>query len=692
MRPNLAVKFVIFLLTAVSLVIAAIGGIGILALESNGLYIGDLQTQQQRWLESAGNQIAWYYASRYAAETLGGCPETVLDYLFPETRYSVSSEYWNISVYQNGKLVDKSGPSIMGGIEKEYRVSVDYPIAQSGDSQPSQGDIPTTPLEETGSSLTAPTNPTAPLTPAGQFPEEEPLSIRHEWIWEQNKLTEYYLYFYSGPTYTVHLEFSPGTPMSDYQAILSQAYPYRYAFIAVLVSGLLLFAAGSVTLVYFAGRAKDGSLRLGGLNRVPLDLYAGFCGVVIYLMCVVITLLGQWSDHLSVAVLWLFALCGLVISLLLLALLYALSAQVKMGNLYWWHHSVIGCCLDRLAQGLRLAYKGVCALVRMIPVTWQWLLCAGALGMALSFFTLLAANGARYFLMYLLCLLVCAAVVLYIGFCLGSLLTGVKKMAGGDLNHKIPTKYLLGGFRDFAKELNSLSDTAKRSAQESLRSERMKTELITNVSHDIKTPLTSIINFVDLLQKPHTPEQEQQYLEVLSRQSSRMKKLIEDLIDLSKANTGNMQVNLQKMDIVEAVNQALGEFSDKLEASHLTPVFRQNPESIYVLADGRLTWRVIGNLLGNAEKYAMPGTRIYLDLTRAEGNVCLSMKNVSREELRINAKDLLERFVQGDASRSAGGSGLGLNIAKSLMEVQGGMLDLLLDGDLFKVTLVFPEA
>jgi signal transduction histidine kinase len=231
-----------------------------------------------------------------------------------------------------------------------------------------------------------------------------------------------------------------------------------------------------------------------------------------------------------------------------------------------------------------------------------------------------------------------------------------------------------------------------KEAQDRLRSERMKTELITNVSHDIKTPLTSIINFVDLLRKPHTEEEEQQYLEVLSRQSGRMKRLIEDLIDLSKATTGNIQVNTTRLDAAEAVQQALGEFSDKMEAVNLTPVFRHSEDSVWVQADGRLMWRVLSNLLSNAVKYAMPGTRLYLDLARNGNQVLIAMKNVSREELKVNAEELLERFVQGDTSRSTEGSGLGLNIAQSLMELQGGTLQIQMDGDLFKVVLTFCAA
>ena len=265
-------------------------------------------------------------------------------------------------------------------------------------------------------------------------------------------------------------------------------------------------------------------------------------------------------------------------------------------------------------------------------------------------------------------------------------------MGKGDLDTKVEDKLLIGCFEDFATDLNALADVAVVAAQKQLKSERMKTELITNVSHDIKTPLTSIINYVDLLEKPHSPEEGQQYLEVLGRQSQRLKKLIEDLMDMSKATTGNMTVEITRVDAVEAVNQALGEFSDKLDAVSLIPVFRRPDQNVDILADGRLTWRVLSNLLSNVVKYALPGTRLYVDLVKLDGSVVISLKNISREELNISADELTERFVRGDASRNTEGSGLGLNIAKSLMELQRGQLQLLVDGDLFKVTLYFPAA
>ena len=227
-------------------------------------------------------------------------------------------------------------------------------------------------------------------------------------------------------------------------------------------------------------------------------------------------------------------------------------------------------------------------------------------------------------------------------------------------------------------------------AEKQMKSERMKAELVTNVSHDIKTPLTSIINYVDLMKNADSQEEAQAYLEVLERQSLRLKKLIEDLMEMSKASTGNVTTQITQVNAAEAVHQALGEFADKLLAARLTSVVRLPEEPVSMQADGRLAWRVMGNLLSNAVKYAMPGTRLYVDVEKQENRVLISFKNISAEPLNISAEELMERFVRGDASRNTEGSGLGLNIAASLMEVQGGKMEVLVDGDLFKVTLFFP--
>ena len=177
---------------------------------------------------------------------------------------------------------------------------------------------------------------------------------------------------------------------------------------------------------------------------------------------------------------------------------------------------------------------------------------------------------------------------------------------------------------------------------------------------------------------------------MLDRQSQRLKKLIDDLMDMSKASSGNITVELSEIDATEAVNQALGEFADKLDRVGLTPVFRHPDFPVTMRCDGKLLWRVMSNILNNAVKYAMPNTRLYIDLMVLQGNAVIAVKNISRDQLNVNADELMERFVRGDSSRNTEGSGLGLNIAKSLVEIQNGQMHLMVDGDLFKVTLIFP--
>ena len=474
---------------------------------------------------------------------------------------------------------------------------------------------------------------------------------------------------------------------------------------------LLLMAVTAVYLCTAAGR-KPGipEVRAGGLNRIPLDVYLVGGGCLIAGCIAGGAALTQYllsSDVFTACCIGI-ALCYLG-CLVFVGFCYAFVAQLKTPGGYWWRNTLCGWCL-RLCVRFAVWLEGILStrafpwLVRMakklwgilcagaswlekrvnrfisyLPLVWQWLL-AGAVCVLLVY-----ASDGELWTLILWVLLIC-----YGAYCFGKLMDSASRMSKGDLNIKVDEKHMVGAFAQFAESLNNLANVTMEAARKQLKSERMKTELITNVSHDIKTPLTSIINYVDLLQKAQTEEERKEYLEVLDRQSQRLKKLIDDLMDMSKASTGNMTVDITRVDAVEAVNQALGEFADKLDRAMLSPVFRHDDASVPMMADGRLVWRVLSNLLGNAVKYAMPGTRLYIDLSQMGGKVLLSVKNISREELNIGADELMERFVRGDGSRNTEGSGLGLNIAKSLMELQKGELQLLVDGDLFKVTLIFP--
>ena len=468
----------------------------------------------------------------------------------------------------------------------------------------------------------------------------------------------------------------------------------RLVLIAIIAVSFCLFAAAFVFLMIIAGRdSRTGEVSPKALNKLPLDLYlaAGVCGTI--LGCIgayeLLDLLFYENSNYNMIILVLLCGCGIGVATLDMGFFMALAAQVKMTGRYWLTNSICGRILKWLWKLCRLAGRGLRKVIDLLPVMWQWIAAGGALGFVLVL--ICATTNAHWYSVFPLFVwcLAFAALVVYCGYSYGVIQKGIKRMKAGDLGEKIKTDWLFGSFKTIAEDLNALADVVAIAAEKQLRSERMKTELITNVSHDIKTPLTSVINYVDLLQQPHTEEEGAQYLEVLSRQSSRLKKLVEDLMDMSKASSGSMAVNITSVDAVEAVNQALGEFSDKLDNAQLTPVFRSPDSQLHMLADGRLTWRVLSNILSNVVKYALPGTRVYLDLLRLDKSVVLSVKNISREELNISAEELTERFVRGDASRNTEGSGLGLNIAQSLMQLQRGNLELTVDGDLFKVTLTF---
>ena len=550
--------------------------------------------------------------------------------------------------------------------------------------------------------------------------------------------------------YTMTVSLAPGALRNELGwTLLRLAETFEHLLLELLGICIAVFALCVVHLCCSAGRTRrDNNVRAGGLNRIPLDLYlmGGGFGITGLLAAAFYGSEYFARNDEQLAIIFCGA-CAYFACLLLVAFFFAFVAQIKTPGGYWWRNTLCGRCLRLLVHcgqelnslgkkcwtdgrpaagsffrwlkrtcvalwifakqaaiwlrdtGKRLLFwfgsmagkwfqwtaGKLARFFGMLPITWQFLTTG------FSLVVLLYAMMRTYKVGYILLGFgIFFATILYAASAFAILLENAKKMSKGDLDTKVDDRMLIGGFREFAERLNDLADVAVVAAQKQLKSERMKTELITNVSHDIKTPLTSIINYVDLLQKPHTQEQQTQYLDVLERQSQRLKKLIDDLMEMSKASTGNMAVDIETVDAAEAVNQALGEFADKLERAQLTPVFRQPEEQVFMMADGRLVWRVMSNLLGNAVKYALPGTRIYLDLLEMDGKVIISMKNISREELNVHADELMERFVRGDTSRNTEGSGLGLNIAQSLMELQKGQLQILVDGDLFKVTLIFP--
>lgn len=746
MKYHIALKFLAILLCTLSLLAAVGSAVAVYGLDNLGLYNMTIDEFIRVHTEYDCNNAAAIIASRYASKTLGNCPEALLESYFSESRfytYSTNEGPWYYTLKDaNGKILESNYEGQEDFQIREFSMECQY-IAVIEDMELTDG---LTALSEASDEETPDTS-----YDEETVSYDEALYYSSFEYYDPDLDDSCYvdLAYYESPRYLITLYVTADSFVPyPYMDVVELMWANRYNVIILLAVSLLFFAIGIVYLCCAAGRKQgNDEVQPAGLNCLPLDLYVVCGGILCALLSAGIINLQYYrifqNDTVNLGPITLAVLCAVGISLIIVAFLYACAAQFKARGGYWWRHSVIGWLLRLIVKAWNVFWKGMMKTCRwfrntfppfvkriarksgaicknlwaafvkagkgcyallarcfswlgrnvkrffgLLPLTWQWLLTAFVMVVALY----LAFNVYCYsagFVLLVLC--ACTAIVLYGTNAFGTLLENTKRMSQGNLNTKVDKKALIGCFDEFAEDLNALADVTVVAAQKQMKSEHMKAELITNVSHDIKTPLTSIINYVDLLQKAHSQEEAEQYLEVLARQAQRMKKLIEDLMEMSKATTGNLPVDIRVLDAAETVNQSLGEFADKLTDARLTPVFSQPESPIYILADGRLAWRVLSNLLSNAVKYALEGTRLYIDLVEMEGKVLISLKNISREQLNVSSDELMERFVRGDASRNTEGSGLGLNIAKSLMELQHGQLQLLVDGDLFKVTLVFPS-
>jgi signal transduction histidine kinase len=464
--------------------------------------------------------------------------------------------------------------------------------------------------------------------------------------------------------------------------------PLRYALIVLLISSLLLGTADFVFLCCAAGHRR-GSERvlLNHQDKIPLDLYWASAALLIFLLLNVTFSVGYDYSSYEAPRLVMGFLLLLMAGLILLSALLTFATRIKVGR--WWENTILYRLLRLGRRSLKTAGRGMLQAFRAVPLIPRAILTVGAVLLLEVLLTggLVSWGGAFLGLLWfsfnaLLFLLLC-----YGALQMKRLETAGERLASGALEFKLDTSKMYWDFKKHGDHLNAIADGLSAAVEQRMKSERLKTELITNVSHDIKTPLTSIVNYVDLLQKEHTREQEAVYLEVLARQSRRLKKLTEDLVEASKASTGSISVTLTNTDLGELLRQSAGEYAERLELAKLEIVLTLPEEPVSALADGRLLWRVMDNLLGNVCKYALPGTRVYIDVRKERNDACICLKNISREKLNISADELMERFVRGDSARNTEGSGLGLNIAKSLVELQKGSFRLAVDGDLFKVEI-----
>ena len=379
--------------------------------------------------------------------------------------------------------------------------------------------------------------------------------------------------------------------------------------------------------------------------------------------------------------------CAALVPLVLL-FLCAFAAQCKAGTV------LRGALIGRIARFLwrivRAVFRALLHTLVRLPLVWKTALVGLVIAGAEFLLYINDFYRVRYGV-FLVMKLIELLAVLYIAVSLRTLQKGGEKLARGDFSSPIDTRYLLWDFKRYGQELNDVQGGLEQAVQEQMKAEHLKTELITNVSHDIKTPLTSIVNYVDLLKKEDMPSPNaQEYIAVLDRQSHRLKKLTEDLVEASKASSGALNVELQPTDVNVLLSQIEGEYQERLAACHLTLVTQPPAPGTMIQADSRLLSRVMDNLVSNVCKYAMENTRVYVTAAVRDGQAVISFKNVSRDELNISPDELMERFVRGDASRHSEGSGLGLSIARSLVQLQGGTFALSIDADLFRADIVFP--
>lgn len=452
------------------------------------------------------------------------------------------------------------------------------------------------------------------------------------------------------------------------KTLYDRFYPMRTSAFGVLIASVLIGFVTFILLIFAAGwkRGKNEPQRRW-IDKIPFDV---FTVITVVLGLLAFAASDEFDNDIAIGFI------GLCLVILAPVYIFSFVRRIKTHTLM----------KNNLIVYL---FKWAVKLFRVIPSIWTLV----AAGVVYGIFSLIAIASQEEALILVWAVI---SLVLFGGLCvfdtqLTKLIKATGSIAKGAADTKVESEKFILPLKKHADDINSIGDAVSKAVEEQLASERMKTDLIANVSHDIKTPLTNIINYLDLLKRTNiTDPTALEYIAVLDKQSVKLKRLVQDIVDASKASSGCINAECAPVDIRELLEQAVAEYSDKLAASGITPVVNREEDCTAVMADGRLLWRVFDNLLSNIYKYSQPGTRAYIDAKRAGENVEISFRNISAEALNISPETLMERFVRGDRSRHTDGSGLGLSIARSLVELQGGTFSLAIDGDLFRAVVSLP--
>lgn len=509
----------------------------------------------------------------------------------------------------------------------------------------------------------------------------------------------------------VTLTANPSLPKEDEYALIyhqaEQLYDNRNVIPVVCCAGTVLAFLCFIFLLCSAGH-KNGreGITPSAIHEIHLDVYT------------VVVAVGAFTG-LYLAFGWI-GMNPSMINLIVLMVLFAaeviwctlyfmeLAIRLKMGK--WWQNTILYRVFRFFGRFCKRVFRGIVKLIRGIPMVWRTALLCLAVCVVEFFGLMLFYNDTDVLLFFWAIekFILCGAIT-FVALMCKELQEGSEALADGDLNYKLDTSHMVLSFKEHGENLNRIGEGISAAVEQRMKSEHLKTELITNVSHDIKTPLTSIINYADLIGKEvsgdakdtgdgagtETAQEREQhiseYAEVLLRQSQKLKKLLDDLLEASKATTGNLEVHPEVCDVSVLLSQAVGEYEQRFSDKKLETIVKQPEETVKVMADGRHLWRVFDNLLNNIYKYAQAGSRVYLNVEHDGQDVRIIFRNMSAFPLEMSPEELEERFTRGDKSRHMEGNGLGLSIAKSLTELQNGDMQIVTDGDLFKVVITLPE-
>ena len=466
----------------------------------------------------------------------------------------------------------------------------------------------------------------------------------------------------------------------------------EYCYFIIPVSTILIILILMYLIISIGYKKGEDSIVLNDFDKIPLEIITFFA---IIIECIPFILLNGITRDYN-AIISLVITGGLVIYVLCAIILNTTVKRLKSktflkstitGKILKW----ISICAKALYHKLKIAWDTLTYSSDLkVKVIVEFIIISA---LAIFIFLVFHNSGMVVILEFILIAVTLYKIIKFIKNC-SQIERKLKEMYEEDNSNKLYEDDFGNEFKNSVRYLNNISNGFENAIQDRMKSERMKVELITNVSHDIKTPLTSIINYVDLLKKEKIEnEQAKEYIEILDSKSQRLKKLTEDLVEASKVSTGNISLNLEKINAVELVKQATGEFEDKFKKSGLETIINVDENEINIMADSRYMYRVIENLFSNVSKYALENSRVYIDIKEdsSEKNVIIEVKNISKDKLNISAEELMQRFVRGDKSRATEGSGLGISIAQNLTELQKGKFELNLDGDLFKVKLIFAK-